>query len=65
MQGLKNQIIQLHDAINFSNRMFPLPRCKHKNALKDHGGYKLYPSCGCTYDKEINKFKKIKEESHK
>jgi len=24
-----------------------LPRCKHGNALRDHGGNRLYPSCGC------------------
>ncbi len=27
--------------------IYPLPRCKHKNALRDHSGAKLYPSCGC------------------
>lgn len=25
----------------------PLPRCKHKNALRDHAGTILEPSCGC------------------
>jgi hypothetical protein len=51
---LKESIKKLHDAVNFSNRMFPLPRCIHGHALKDHSGEKLAPSCGCTYNKEIS-----------
>lgn len=26
---------------------YPLPRCDHGNALRDHAGELLFPSCGC------------------
>lgn len=43
----KKDLIKLQNAIEFVNKYYPLPRCIHGNALKDHGGERLYPSCGC------------------
>jgi hypothetical protein len=45
-------VARLADAIEFADR-FPLPRCRHGNALRDHGGDRLEPSCGCRSNGEI------------
>lgn len=37
----------LKDAVAFVEKNYPLPRCTHGNALKDHAGDVLEPSCGC------------------
>lgn len=35
-------------AVEFVEWYYPLPRCDHGNALRDHAGENLFPSCGCT-----------------
>jgi hypothetical protein len=34
---------------------FPLPRCNHGHALKDHAGERLEPTCGCRFTSESRK----------
>lgn len=46
---LKQQIQDLHEAIEFAENYRPLPRCKHGTALKDGAGDLLEPSCGCLF----------------
>ena len=38
---------ELREAIDFVETHHPLPRCAHGQALKDHAGELLEPSCGC------------------
>lgn len=40
-------IDDLHNAIAHVNTNHPLPRCSHGNAMRDHAGDILEPSCGC------------------
>lgn len=47
MSELANSIADLSAAIAFVNEHHPLPRCSHGHALRDGGGEKLLPSCGC------------------
>lgn len=49
----KKGLRELQEATAFVKRIFPLPRCVHGNALKDHAGEKLYPNCGCSFDREL------------
>lgn len=37
----------LREANAFVARTAPLPRCRHGAAMRDHGGNRLYPDCGC------------------
>lgn len=46
----REQIAELSETIKAINRDYPLPRCKHGNALQDGAGDKLAPSCGCWDD---------------
>lgn len=39
-------VARLAAAIEFAGHN-PLPRCAHGNALRDVGGERLEPSCGC------------------
>lgn len=43
----REAIQRLKDAIEFAETYYPLPRCTHGNALQDHAGDLLEPSCGC------------------
>lgn len=43
----KDPVQKLREAVDHVNKHHPLPRCGHGNALKDHGGNLLEPSCGC------------------
>ncbi len=43
-----NDIQKLNYAVRLSETVFPLPRCKHQNPLRDHSRAKLFPTCGCT-----------------
>lgn len=43
----REQIDDLGRAVDFVNTFYPLPRCRHGHALKDHAGERLEPSCGC------------------
>jgi hypothetical protein len=40
-------IQKLTDAIDWAEKNFPLPRCRHGKPLKDGAGELLEPSCGC------------------
>jgi len=40
-------IKKLVHAVAFVQQHYPLPRCVHGHALKDHAGDLLEPSCGC------------------
>lgn len=44
---LKRQVDDLNAAIEHVNEHHPLPRCSHGNAMRDHAGNVLEPSCGC------------------
>lgn len=37
----------LQEAIEFAQRIDPLPRCEHGSCLRDGGGERLEPPCGC------------------
>ena len=54
IESRKEQVAiqNLHDAVEFVERTSSLPRCRHKNCLRDHGGELLEPECGCrlTYE---------------
>jgi len=39
----------LKDAVEFAERVAPLPRCKHGMALRDGSGEFLEPPCGCRF----------------
>lgn len=43
----REQIEDLGRAVDFVNAFYPLPRCRHGHALRDHAGECLEPSCGC------------------
>lgn len=43
------QIAALAAATKFVNQNYPLPRCDHGTATRDHAGDFLYPSCGCRH----------------
>jgi len=45
-----NEIGKLSNAIEFAERVGPLPRCVHGAALRDGAGEILEPPCGCTAD---------------
>ncbi|MCP4898864.1 MAG: hypothetical protein GY906_17980 [bacterium] len=38
---------ELQRAADFVEKNYPLPRCEHGNAIQDHSGAQLFPSCGC------------------
>jgi hypothetical protein len=38
---------RLQAAVEYVNANYPLPRCQHGSALRDHGGEMLEPPCGC------------------
>ncbi len=40
-------IARLGAAVDLLEKNHPLPRCAHGNALRDHAGDTLEPSCGC------------------
>jgi hypothetical protein len=40
-------IKNLQDAIDWAEKNYPLPRCRHGKALKDAAGDLLEPTCGC------------------
>ena len=40
---------ELDEAIEFVNCYYPLPRCPHGNAVRDHAGDFLLPTCGCEH----------------
>ena len=42
-----------HNAIEFVNKYYPLPRCSHGNALRDGAYENLEPDCGCRMSKPI------------
>lgn len=42
---------KLARAIREIERDHPLPRCAHGQALRDHSGEKLEPSCGCRWSR--------------
>lgn len=42
--------LSLADVIAFAERLDPLPRCEHGNALRDGAGETLEPSCGCRHE---------------
>lgn len=37
----------LSEAIEFAERVAPLPRCEHGHCLRDGSGDALEPPCGC------------------
>lgn len=43
------EIQLLRAAAALAEQHYALPRCKHGNALKDHAGEFLEPTCGCKY----------------
>jgi hypothetical protein len=43
----KCSIAYLAAANRFVETNYPLPRCDHGNALRDHSGEVLEPTCGC------------------
>ncbi len=45
----KDSIKRLHEAVEFVNCYYPLPRCPHGSAVMDHAGDFLLPPCGCTH----------------
>lgn len=45
---LKDQVADLSAAVAKVEESHPLPRCRHGNAVRDHAGDQLAPSCGCT-----------------
>lgn len=47
MMTERSGVVALREAVRFVNENFPLPRCEHGRALRDHGGDRLEPSCGC------------------
>lgn len=44
---------ELHAANEEVSQKYPLPRCKHGNAMRDHGGEVLRPPCGCKLEDYI------------
>lgn len=47
VRALASPINDLAAAVRDVERDYPLPRCDHGNALRDHAGDTLEPSCGC------------------
>jgi hypothetical protein len=43
----RDPVAELAEAVRAVERDHPLPRCVHDNALQDHSGEKLEPTCGC------------------
>lgn len=43
----KRQLDNLNEAVDYVSSNHPLHRCPHGNALQDHAGDVLEPSCGC------------------
>jgi len=50
---MANDAEKLRAAIAFAEKISPLPRCAHGNALQDQAGDLLEPSCGCRWGKQI------------
>lgn len=48
-----DSIRKLAEAVSWAEKHHPLPRCVHGNALQDHAGDLLEPSCGCRWGKQI------------
>ncbi len=46
-QSAGDPVAGLQAVNDYVAKNHPLPRCDHGNALRDHGGELLYPSCGC------------------
>lgn len=40
-------VAHLAAAVAFAQEKYPLPRCPHGKALRDHAGELLEPTCGC------------------
>lgn len=40
-------VARLQAVNDYVAKNHPLPRCDHGNALQDHAGELLFPSCGC------------------
>ncbi len=45
-----DSVEQLALSTRFAQEEHPLPRCGHGAALRDHGGARLEPPCGCRID---------------
>lgn len=49
----------LREAIDFVENNYPLPRCEHDHALRDHSGEALEPPCGCRAVAEPDLVKRV------
>lgn len=49
MQKERASIQRLHNAVEFAERVYTLPRCEHGSCLRDHAGELLEPDCGCRF----------------
>lgn len=55
------EVDELNSAIEFAERVAPLPRCRHGKALRDDAGDWLEPSCGCRFPKDWEHNPKLAE----